>query len=145
MDSLGEADVGGGASAQPSLEEIKTALAELETEIESEARDDLGAGKEGAIATAGAPVGAGGKKRADRPLLRRKSELPKDANTVKTLGEYQRAEAFLPSAPGEAAIETLTGTLGNTCAISVASAVVIEAQDALPFMWQEIISPSAGV
>ena len=101
IDSLGEADAGGGgAPAQPSLEEIKTALAELETEIESEARDDIGAAKEGAIATAGAPVG---KKRADRPLLRRKSELPKDASTVKALGEYQRAEAFLPSAPGEAA------------------------------------------
>ena len=95
----------------PTMEDLKAAMEELEKEKEKETegadkegRDEIGLGREGEVTTkAGGAVALG--KRKDRPMVRRKSELPRDEKTVKTLGEYHRVEEFLTAqgAPDAAA------------------------------------------
>jgi len=40
-----------------------------------------------------------GLKNKEKPLLRRKSELPHDSYTLKALNDHKRADEFLPTPP----------------------------------------------
>ena len=69
-------------------------------------RSSLSSGRTAGPASASSGVNAGGNssagsggKPADKPLLRRKSELPTDAYTQQALESHKRADEFLTTPP----------------------------------------------